>query len=63
MDLDFYGITSQGFDASTGGNNSWYSHELKDGNYWSNWNGTGGYPIESWANNEDKYPLIEPIEI
>jgi len=61
--INNYGIPSQGLDLSTSGNNSWYSHLLNEGNYWSNWNGTGAYPIEGWANNEDKYPLIEPIDI
>lgn len=57
--INNYGIPSQGLDLRTNGNNTWYSHNLNEGNYWSNWNGTGAYPIEGWAENADKYPLYE----
>lgn len=44
-----------------GSNNSWFNPELKEGNYWSNWDGTGVYLILGLANSTDLYPLIDPL--
>ena len=52
-----YGI-SQASDNGT--SNYWYYSELETGNYWSDWNGTGSYPIAGSANAVDIYPLREP---
>ncbi|MEM3397380.1 MAG: NosD domain-containing protein [Thermoplasmata archaeon] len=47
---------SQGYDDV---GNSW--DDGTNGNYWSNWDGTGGYPIDGGANAEDRYPYTSPV--
>ncbi len=54
------GGTSQARDECT--NNYWYDIETLEGNYWSDWTGTGNYPISGSAFSVDLYPLDEPIE-
>ncbi|MHA1686548.1 MAG: right-handed parallel beta-helix repeat-containing protein [Candidatus Heimdallarchaeaceae archaeon] len=49
---------SQAYDA--GVNNTWYDPLTLEGNYWSDWNGTGIYPIDGPANSFDPYPLPRP---
>ena len=44
-----------------GENNIWYNDTLQEGNYWSNWGGTGSYSIYGSASSEDLYPLANPI--
>ncbi len=51
---------SQAYDDGT--NNYWYDTETSEGNYWSDWSGTGTYSIDSSASSEDIYPLNEPAE-
>ncbi len=51
---------SQAFDE--GSNNLWYDTETSEGNYWSDWSGTGSYSIAGFAGSEDLYPLDEPAE-
>ncbi|MBA7557896.1 hypothetical protein ES705_50674 [subsurface metagenome] len=53
------GGTSQAFD--DGANNYWYDTATKEGNYWSDWSGTGSYSIDGSASSEDLYPLDEPV--
>jgi parallel beta-helix repeat protein len=50
--------TSQASDNGT--SNYWYYLDLEQGNYWSDWNGTGSYSIPGSANAVDLYPLSEP---
>ncbi|MFX1506971.1 MAG: NosD domain-containing protein [Promethearchaeota archaeon] len=50
--------TSQASDNGT--SNYWYYSDLEQGNYWSDWNGTGSYSIAGSANAVDYYPLSEP---
>jgi len=50
---------SQAYD-SVGGN-SWYDVSANEGNYWSNWDGSGGYPIAGGAGASDPYPLSNPV--
>ncbi|UCG04186.1 MAG: right-handed parallel beta-helix repeat-containing protein [Candidatus Heimdallarchaeota archaeon] len=50
--------TSQASDNGT--SNYWYDSDLAQGNYWSDWNGTGSYAIAGTANAIDIYPLSEP---
>ncbi|MBA7578428.1 hypothetical protein ES708_20290 [subsurface metagenome] len=52
------GGTSQAFDDCT--NNFWYDTETLEGNYWSDWSGTGSYTINGYAGSIDLYPLDEP---
>jgi len=47
------------------GGNYWYDNTTKEGNYWSNWNGSGwgtpnAYPIAGGAGACDMYPLSQP---
>jgi parallel beta-helix repeat protein len=49
--------TSQALDNGT--SNYWYYSDLEQGNYWSDWNGTGSYSIAGSANAVDLYPLSE----
>ena len=49
---------SQAFD--DGANNTWYDTATLEGNWWSDWSGTGNYSIDGSANSEDLYPLDEP---
>lgn len=46
--------------SDNGTSNYWYNSELDQGNYWSDWNGTGFYIIAGTANTSDPYPLSEP---
>ncbi|MFX1283201.1 MAG: nitrous oxide reductase family maturation protein NosD [Promethearchaeota archaeon] len=46
--------------SDNGTSNYWYNLELQQGNYWSDWNGTGFYTIAGIANTSDIYPLAEP---
>lgn len=39
-----------------GNNNTWYSKELKEGNIWLSWTGTGNYSITGTAGSIDLYP-------
>ncbi|NPD88191.1 MAG: hypothetical protein HGN29_05690 [Asgard group archaeon] len=56
------GGTSQGYDESLG--NLWYDNMTKEGNFWSDWIGSGNYSIDGPANSEDPYCLIEyPLDI
>jgi parallel beta-helix repeat protein len=47
--------TSQAYD---GQENNWYDTEKLEGNYWSDYNGTGNYNIDGGA--VDPYPLSTP---
>ncbi|MGC9061093.1 MAG: hypothetical protein ACP5JR_07695, partial [Thermoplasmata archaeon] len=42
------------------GGNFWYNNTAQEGNYWSNWNGSGAYPIDGGAGASDNYPLSNP---
>ncbi|MHA1346499.1 MAG: NosD domain-containing protein [Candidatus Heimdallarchaeaceae archaeon] len=53
------GGTSQAYDNCT--NNYWYDTIAIEGNYWSDWSGTGSYAIDGSVGSEDLYPLDEPI--
>ncbi len=57
---NFLGGTSQACD--TGTDNYWHDTATKEGNYWSDWSGTGVYSIDGEANSVDLYPLDEPAE-
>ncbi len=46
--------------SDNGTSNYWYYSKLEQGNYWSDWNGTGIYSIAGSANTTDIYPLAEP---
>ena len=48
------------------GGNIWYDSAAKEGNYWSNWDGSGwgtasAYPIAGGAGAYDMYPLNSPV--
>ena len=47
--------SSQALDNGT--SNYWYNSETDQGNFWSDWNGTGVYRISGTANTSDIYPL------
>ncbi|MHA1779004.1 MAG: right-handed parallel beta-helix repeat-containing protein [Candidatus Heimdallarchaeaceae archaeon] len=47
--------TSQGYD--DGIDNLWFFPQTKEGNYWNNWDGVGGYLIDGNAKSVDYYPL------
>lgn len=47
---------SQGYD--DGINSIWYDTISLEGNYWSDWSGTGDYSIDGSANSLDLYPYI-----
>ena len=53
------GGTSQAYDE--GINNYWYDTETSEGNFWSDWSGTGSYSIAGSADSFDLYPLEEPV--
>ncbi len=53
------GGTSQAYD--DGINNTWYDTATQEGNYWSDWSGTGAYSIDGSADAVDLYPLGEPV--
>jgi parallel beta-helix repeat protein len=47
------------------GGNYWYDNTTREGNYWSNWDGSGwgtpgAYPIDGTAGASDMYPLGNP---
>ena len=47
------------------GGNYWYDNTAREGNYWSNWDGSGwgtpsAYPIAGTAGASDMYPLGNP---
>ena len=46
--------------SDNGTSNYWYHTDLKQGNYWSDWNGTSPYTITGTANATDIFPLSEP---
>ncbi len=50
--------TAQAFDDGT--TNTWYEIAILEGNYWSDWSGTGSYAILGSAEAVDPYPLGEP---
>ncbi len=52
--------TSQAFD--DGLNNTWYDTLTLEGNYWSDWSGTGSYSIDGSAGSVDLYPFDELVE-
>ncbi len=45
--------------SDNGTSNIWYNLTLAQGNYWSDWNQTGVYPIAGTASVSDIYPLAE----
>ncbi|NPD87768.1 MAG: hypothetical protein HGN29_03545 [Asgard group archaeon] len=49
--------TSQAYDSGNG--NNWYNTSTDEGNYWSDWSGTGSYNIDGGASSTDPYPLSE----
>jgi len=51
-------IRSQCYDDA---GNSWYEPTQKIGNYWSNWEGQGKYPVDGLANVFDFYPLKDVV--
>ena len=58
---DFIGnghYTSQASDDCT--NNTWYDETVLEGNYWSDYSGTGSYVIAGWARASDPYPSLSP---
>ncbi len=52
---NYPGGTSQAYDV--GINNIWYDTSTNKGNFWSDWSGSGSYPIDGTAGSEDPYPL------
>jgi len=52
---NFIEFGSQAWD--DGDSNMWYLVYTLEGNYWSNWNGTGPYYIAGKAKAVDRYPL------
>lgn len=54
---------SQGRDASTGNGNFWFNAVLAQGNFWSDYLGTGNYSIEGSIDCCDMYPLTSPVDI
>ncbi|MBA7557635.1 hypothetical protein ES705_50399 [subsurface metagenome] len=53
------GGSSQAYDEGIG--NYWYNVVTLEGNYWSDWSGTGSYSIDGSASSIDLYPLETPI--
>ncbi|MFW9852836.1 MAG: NosD domain-containing protein [Candidatus Thorarchaeota archaeon] len=51
------GGTSQAYDE--GENNIWYDSTINEGNWWSDWSGSGSYSIDGPAGSVDPYPLDE----
>ncbi|MEM3396400.1 MAG: NosD domain-containing protein [Thermoplasmata archaeon] len=49
--------------ADDAGGNKWYDTATNQGNYWSNWDGTGTYPIAGSAGASDSGPLAQPVPI
>ena len=54
-----HGGTSQASDS--GVNNIWYDDTVDEGNWWSDWSGTGAYSIDGTASAVDPYPLGSSI--
>ncbi len=52
-----YEGSSQAYD--DGFRNTWYDTENLEGNYWSDYDGTGNYSIDGSAGSADLYPLKE----
>ncbi len=48
---------SQAYSDTSANDNNWYDSLLNEGNYWSDWSGTGHYYV---GFEEDPYPLGEP---
>lgn len=44
-------------------NNQWYDSKTNEGNYWSDYNGTGDYIIGGSAGARDPFPLDHPLAI
>ena len=55
---DYFNPTSQAYDDCS--SNMWYDDTTHEGNFWSDWNGEGSYPIDGSANAVDLYPLSDP---
>lgn len=55
------GETSQAYDDLT--TNTWYETATAEGNYWSDWSGTGEYSIDGLGGAIDQYPLDEPLDL
>ncbi|MCG3224152.1 MAG: right-handed parallel beta-helix repeat-containing protein [Candidatus Heimdallarchaeota archaeon] len=53
------GGTSQAF--NYGSANTWYDVETLEGNWWSDWSGTGSYSIDGPSGSIDPYPLNESV--
>jgi parallel beta-helix repeat protein len=54
--------TSQALD--DGVSNVWFDNATNEGNYWSDWQGSGSYLIEGLASSSDPFPLSElPIAL
>jgi len=49
---------SQGYEYSVTNNNRWYNEIILQGNYWSNYLGSGNYTIDGNTDTEDIYPLL-----
>jgi parallel beta-helix repeat protein len=47
-------LTSQGFDE--GQNNTWYDAATEEGNWWSDYSGSGPYAMDGPSNSVDQYP-------
>jgi parallel beta-helix repeat protein len=58
--IDNGGITSQASD--DGANNIWYDTSTNEGNYYSDWSGSGSYSIDGSAGSVDPYPLSSVSE-
>jgi len=56
------GGTSQAKDNGEVGSNKWYNQDLKEGNYWSDWQKSKPYPLDGKAESVDKYPLNVSLE-
>ncbi|MCX8173636.1 MAG: right-handed parallel beta-helix repeat-containing protein [Thermoplasmata archaeon] len=57
------GATGNSQAADNAGGNKWYDAATNQGNYWSNWDGTGTYPIAGSAGATDSGPLSQPVPI
>ncbi len=53
----YYDRPSQAYD--DGSNNQWYDSSTLEGNYWSDYTGSGDYEIDGNAETTDPYPLDE----
>ncbi|MGC9061111.1 MAG: NosD domain-containing protein, partial [Thermoplasmata archaeon] len=43
------------------GGNYWNDNIVNEGNYWSNWDKIGAYPIDGGAGASDNYPLSSQV--